>query len=130
MQRLRSLLVPAVLVTWTLHAPGPIAQEPRTPEPRSRAERSRPDNESPRAQSQDPRRGRGRFGGRRRGLTVIEAAVVHPVSGPPIENGVVVIRGERILAVGLPAHRWNIKWQRDLRPLIDRYTAAPKYIYT
>jgi len=32
---------------------------------------------------------------------VIEAAVVHPVSGPPIENGVVVIRGERILAVGL-----------------------------
>ena len=31
---------------------------------------------------------------------VIEAGVVHPVSGPPIEDGVVVIRGERILAVG------------------------------
>ena len=39
-------------------------------------------------------------GGRRRGLTVIEAGMVHPVSGPPIENGVVVIRGERILAPG------------------------------
>jgi imidazolonepropionase-like amidohydrolase len=33
-------------------------------------------------------------------MTVIEAGTVHPVSGPAIKNGVVVIRGERILAVG------------------------------
>ncbi|HEB54678.1 MAG TPA: hypothetical protein ENI87_15630 [bacterium] len=33
-------------------------------------------------------------------LTVIEAGTVHPVSAPPIEDGIVVVRGERILAVG------------------------------
>lgn len=31
---------------------------------------------------------------------VIEAGMVHPVSGPAIENGVVVVRGEKIVAVG------------------------------
>lgn len=97
MQSLRSLFVPAVLATWMLNASGPIAQEPGSQAP----ERSQPRTESPRPSNQDPRRaGRRRAGGRRRGLTVIEAGMVHPVSGPPIENGVVVIRGERILAIG------------------------------
>jgi imidazolonepropionase-like amidohydrolase len=31
---------------------------------------------------------------------VLEAGHVHPVTGPAIENGVVVVRGERIVAVG------------------------------
>ncbi|MFN3241826.1 MAG: amidohydrolase family protein [Planctomycetota bacterium] len=97
MQSLRSLFVPAVLATWMLNASGPIAQEPGSQAP----ERSQPRTESPRPSNQDPRpAGRRRAGGRRRGLIVIEAGTVHPVSGPPIENGVVVIRGDRILAVG------------------------------
>jgi imidazolonepropionase-like amidohydrolase len=33
-------------------------------------------------------------------MTVIEAGMVHPVAGQPIKNGVIVIRGERILAIG------------------------------
>jgi len=97
MQSLRSLFVPAVLATWMLNASGPIAQEPGSQAP----ERSQPRTESPRPSSQDPRRaGRRRFGGRRPGMIVIEAGTVHPVSGPPIQNGVVVIRGQRILAIG------------------------------
>lgn len=36
----------------------------------------------------------------RRQAMVLQAGTVHPVSGPAIENGVVVIRGERIVAVG------------------------------
>lgn len=105
MQSLRSLFVPTVVVTWMLHASGPIAQDPGTPDPAAQPERSQPRAAAPdrrgAAARQDPRRGgRGRFGGRRRGLTVIEAGTVHPVSGPPIQNGVVVIRGDRILAVG------------------------------
>src|SRR5690606_25677072 len=33
-------------------------------------------------------------------LLVLRAGTVHPIDGPPIENGVVVIQGERIRAVG------------------------------
>jgi imidazolonepropionase-like amidohydrolase len=36
----------------------------------------------------------------RRQAMVIEAGTVHPVAGPAIANGVVVIRGDRIVAVG------------------------------
>jgi len=36
----------------------------------------------------------------RRQPIVIEAGTIHPVAGPSIENGVVLIRGERIVAVG------------------------------
>ena len=97
MQSLRSLFVPAVLAAWMLQAPGLTAQETGAAEPAEQARRAAPEGRQGRGQ--DPRGGR-RFGGRRRGLTVIEAGMVHPVSGPPIENGVVVIRGERILAVG------------------------------
>ena len=45
-----------------------------------------------------PRRRRG--GGDRGPVTVLKVGVVHPVSGPAIENGVVVMRGNRIVAVG------------------------------
>ena len=59
---------------------------------------------SPTPSAQDPVRRRSSRRGNRRGgrrsLTIIEAGTIHPVSGPPIQNGVVVIRGERILAVG------------------------------
>ncbi len=44
--------------------------------------------------------GQGGQGQRRRQPIVIEAGTVHPASGPAIENGVVVIRGNRIVAVG------------------------------
>ncbi len=37
---------------------------------------------------------------RRRQAIVIEAGTVHPVAGPAIQDGVVVVRGERIVAVG------------------------------
>lgn len=104
MQRLRSLSVPALLATWMLQASGPVAQDPGAPQQGPASERRQPRAESPDRRSgpqgQDPRGGRARFGGRRRGLTVIEAGTVHPVSGPPIQDGVVVIRGDRILAVG------------------------------
>ncbi len=39
-------------------------------------------------------------GGRRAQVTVLKVGTVHPVSGPAIENGVIVIRGSRIVAVG------------------------------
>ena len=100
MQSLRSRIVPALLATWMLSASGPNAQEPSAEQPSARPERSESGSESPQAPSQEPRRSRRRGGARRRGLIVLEAGMVHPVSGPPIENGVVVIRGERILAVG------------------------------
>lgn len=100
MQSLRSRIVPAFLATWMLSASGPNAQEPSAEQPNARPERSESGSESPQAPSQEPRRSRRRSGARRRGLIVLEAGMVHPVSGPPIENGVVVIRGERILAVG------------------------------
>jgi hypothetical protein len=47
---------------------------------------------------QDPRQGPG--GRQRSRTTVIEAGTVHPATGPAIQNGVVVIRGGRIAAVG------------------------------
>jgi imidazolonepropionase-like amidohydrolase len=34
-------------------------------------------------------------------VLAIEAGTVHPVSGPPIRNGIVVIQGDRIVAVGV-----------------------------
>lgn len=100
MQSPRSLFVSAMLATWMLSAPGLTAQEGGAEEQSAPPERARPQAEPSRSPRQGQQGGRRRAGGRRRGLTVIEAGVVHPVSGPPIENGVVVIRGERILAVG------------------------------
>lgn len=98
MQSLRSLLAPAVLVTWMSLTSGPVAQTPPTRDPGTPPQaESHPTTttttqpQSPTAQKPARRRG---------GFTVIEAGTVHPVSGPPIKNGVVLIRGERIFAVG------------------------------
>jgi imidazolonepropionase-like amidohydrolase len=60
------------------------AQEPPQPEP----ERS------------SPEAGRGGRGRRQAPLTAIRAGFVHPVSSPTIEDGVVLVRGNRIVAVG------------------------------
>lgn len=96
MQSPRSLFVPALLATWVLQASGLTAQESGAQDPVAPASSAQTREEAPARR----RAGRGRFGGRRRGLTVIEAGTIHPVSGPPIRDGVVVIRGDRILAVG------------------------------
>ena len=96
MQSLRSILVPAVLVIWMSLTSGPVAQTPTTGNPGTPPRAASPS-------AQDPvrrRRGGARRGGQRAGFTVIEAGTVHPVSGPPIKNGVVIIRGERIFAIG------------------------------
>lgn len=98
MQSLSSLLVPAALI-WMCQASGLSAQVPTTEtagNPPSAAASS-PSAQDP-VRRRPSRRGNRRGG--RRGITVIEAGTIHPVSGPPIEDGVVVIRGERILAVG------------------------------
>lgn len=60
---------------------------------------AKPDAASP--ESPGPRGPGGRRQGRPRQRTVaVLAGHVHPVSGPSIENGVVLIRGDRIVAVG------------------------------
>lgn len=96
--KLRPHLVSAVLTSWVLAAPVAVAQEPETP-PQPAA--SPPAGEPPAAEAdQDapPRRpGRGRA---RRPTIVIAAGTIHPVATPPIENGLIVVRGDRIVAVG------------------------------
>jgi len=93
MRKLRSSAVSVAPLAITAFAllSGLAAQEP-TPAPTP----ATPPEEAPAAQPAErgnrPRRGRAPL--------VIEAGTVHPVSGPSIENGVVVIRGERILAIG------------------------------
>jgi imidazolonepropionase-like amidohydrolase len=60
---------------------------------------AKPDAASP--ESPGPRGPGGRRQGRPRQRTVaVLAGHVHPVSGPSFENGVVLIRGDRIVAVG------------------------------
>lgn len=97
---------PALFLLSTLGLPARSVVRPQEPEPAPKAER---------AGAQDPGRQGGNRGGNRRGnradrqgrgnrrrqpVIAITAGHVHPVSGPTIENGVVLIRGERILAVG------------------------------
>lgn len=67
----------------------PPAAEATPPAATPPAEATPPEGEAPRR----PRRPRVQ-------PIVIEAGMVHPVSGPAIENGVVVVRGEKIVAVG------------------------------
>ena len=106
MKSLRSLLAPAVLAVWMSSTSGPAAQIPTTGEGGTTRRAASPATQNPKPQNptaQDParrRRGGARRGGRRAGFTVIEAGTVHPVAGPPIKNGVVIIRGERIFAIG------------------------------
>lgn len=72
-----------------------LAQEPEAqPAPK-------PDEAKAAEPAPPPAEGRPRRGGRRAQRTVVlEAAHVHPVSGAAIEDGVVVVRGDRIVAVG------------------------------
>ena len=67
----------------------PAATPPATTPPTATPEAEAP----PQGEARRPRRPRVQ-------PLVIEAGTVHPVSGPAIEHGVVVIRGERIVAVG------------------------------
>lgn len=80
-----------------LPAQDPPAQDPpagsEQPAGEAPANRAR----QPRGQAgQDPARG----GRQRRAPIVLEAGTVHPATGPAIQDGVVVIRGGRIAAVG------------------------------
>ncbi|MCB9886365.1 MAG: amidohydrolase family protein [Planctomycetes bacterium] len=77
------------------------------PAPGLRAQQGEPAGKEAAATQEAPAPRRGRQGGqgqgqgqRRRQPIVIEAGTVHPASGPAIEDGVVVIRGNRIVAVG------------------------------
>jgi imidazolonepropionase-like amidohydrolase len=94
---MRKLRSPALSAAHSLSAalllaalPSLRSQEP-SPEgpPVEAAPATRPDDRGNRPRR--PRQGQ---------TLVLEAGMVHPVSAPAIENGVVVIRGERIVAVG------------------------------
>lgn len=75
-----------------------VAQEPPAPTPTPAPEPPAVTEPAPPA-ADNPEQGQRRRGQRRQPI-VLEAAVVHPVAGPAIQDGVVVIRGERIIAVG------------------------------
>ena len=86
---------------FALLAPALAAQDPTPPAPPAT-----PPAEAPavapaagNAPATAPQNGEGRPRPRRQ-TVVIEAGMVHPVAGPAIESGVVVIRGERIVAIG------------------------------
>ncbi len=95
-----AVVAPPLLAT-ALGSGGLLAQEPQQP-PEPAAEQPRATEGQPRATEAQPRAPEGTNPGRRqrRQTLVIEAGTVHPVSGPAIENGVVVVRGERIVAIG------------------------------
>lgn len=95
-----AVVAPPLLAT-ALGSGGLSAQEPQQP-PEPAAGQPRATEGQPRATESQPRAPEGTNPGRRqrRQTLVIEAGTVHPVSGPAIENGVVVVRGERIVAIG------------------------------
>lgn len=87
---------------FALLAPVLAAQEPPPPTPPATPPAVPPSAEQPAAPpaaAPQNRDGEGRPRPRRQ-TVVIEAGMVHPVAGPAIENGVVVLRGDRIVAVG------------------------------
>ncbi len=81
-----------VLFSTAAHAQEPTTTPESTPTPADPGPGARPDETTP---PRGERRGRSR-----RPTLVIEAGTVHPVSGPAIADGVVVVRGDRIVAVG------------------------------
>jgi imidazolonepropionase-like amidohydrolase len=96
-----SVLAAPVLALGLLVAlPTALAAQEHTPANPPAAEATppaaTPPAEAPPAEGEAPRRPRRA----RVQPIVIEGGMVHPVSGPAIENGVVVLRGEKIVAVG------------------------------
>lgn len=89
-------LLSAGLLSAGLFAQEPQPQEPQPAKPQQPGEPAEPGNGQPRGGQEGANPGRRQ----RRQTIVIEAGTVHPVSGPAIENGVVVVRGERIVAIG------------------------------
>jgi imidazolonepropionase-like amidohydrolase len=98
-----SLLLPAVAQEpppppTPVPAPSTEAPKPDVPKPEAanpeaaQPADAKPDGEAP-AEAEGQRR-------RRRPPLVIEAGTIHPVAGPAIADGVLVIRGDRILAIG------------------------------
>jgi len=90
--------LPVLFPLLTLLAAPVSAQEPDPPTPPTGTERAetRPDP----GRRGGRRQGRGGRRGQRAPVVAIQAGFVHPVSGPVIEKGVILLRGERILAIG------------------------------
>lgn len=82
--------------------PTPAGQGSGTQDPPpTKPEAAKPDATKPEANPEAaPEGGDGQRRRRRPPPMVLEAGTVHPVAGPAIADGVVVIRGERIVAVG------------------------------
>lgn len=82
------------LIASTARAQDPPTPAPPPPTEQQPAEQQPAETAAPEAPAPGQRR-RGR-----RPTVVIEAGTVHPVAGPAIADGVVVIRGDRIVAIG------------------------------
>lgn len=93
MRILRSHLPFASTLLLAASAGFASAQEPARPTEPAPEAQGAPGQDQGKDKEAPPRRPR-------RQAIVLEAGTVHPASGPAIENGVVVIRGERIAAVG------------------------------
>lgn len=117
-QRLPSSLLSVLLASATAAA-GLRAQDPPKPveKPKTGAEQSAREGtrEAPRQPGKRPRkpsrrpanRARGNRAGRRAPILALKVGTIHPVEGDPIQNGVILIRGGRILALG-PADKLRV----------------------
>ena len=103
MQQSGSPTFSAARTVLLLCAPSALAQDP-TPKPATGGEAPATGSEAPApAEAGEAAEGDRPVRRQRRPRVrplVIEAGTVHPVSGPAITDGVVVVRGERIVAVG------------------------------
>lgn len=88
----------SLLAAALLHGAAP-AQEPAENKPAGQPPATEPAPEAPKPPEAQPERPR-RQQRAPQPVVAVKAGHVHPVSGPSIANGVVLIRGERILAVG------------------------------
>lgn len=91
-RRLPALFVPLLTPLATA-----LAQEPPPPNPPTEAPAAEP--EQPAGAENRPAPNGPRRGGRRQTIA-IQAGHIHPVVGPEIENGTILIRGDRIVAIG------------------------------
>lgn len=87
----------SLLAAALLHGAA-LAQEPAENKPAEAppAAEQKPEGDKP----AEPPAARPRRQRPQQPVVAVKAAHVHPVSGPSIQNGIVLIRGERILAVG------------------------------